>query len=73
MTANGREQMALAFGEVQMAPHEDCAAYYLRRAAEERQKAESAPTEIVRLARIELADLLMERALIAERSTHALH
>ena len=56
-----------------MVPHHDHAAYYRRRSAEERKKAERAPNEIVRRAHIELADLLAERALIAERSAQALH
>ncbi len=60
-------------GPIHMAPLHDCAAYYRRRAAEERKKAECAPSEVLRRSHIELADLLLERALIAERQRQALH
>ena len=52
-----------------MAAHHDTAAYFRRRAAEERAKGERAPNENVRQLHCELADLFDERALITEQAT----
>ena len=46
----------------------DSAAYYRRRAAEERAKAARAPNESIERLHLELADILAERASIAEQA-----
>lgn len=50
-----------------MAAVHDRAAHYRQRAAEERAKAERAPNENMRRLHYELADILTERALVAEQ------
>ena len=51
-----------------MTAHHDIAAYFRRRAAEERAKGERLPNENARRLHYELADLLDERAVIAEQA-----
>ena len=50
-----------------MTSYDDTAAYFRRRAAEERAKGERAANEKVQRLHFELADILTERALIAEK------